>query len=105
MSTATPRWSNRLFQANIDQRVIVQWAIIVITLAATAYLARRPTIRMLPFPIILVAAWAVLRFPGLGPLAVLVSLLVVPFSIGTGTQTSLHLGMVLPPLFFVLWLA
>ena len=105
MSASVHRWQSRLPKLNIDQRVAVQLSIIVITLVMTALLARRPTLRMLPYPIVFVAGWSVLRFPGLGPLAILICLLVVPFSLGTGTQTSLHMGVVLPPLFLGLWLA
>ena len=45
-----------------------------------------------------------LRRPELGLLGVLVSAMIVPFSIGTGTQTRLHAALLLIPVLLALWL-
>jgi O-antigen ligase len=76
---------------------------VVVTLAY--YLGRRPS----PLWIALLAGVCLvailLRRPELGLLGVLVSALIVPFSLGTGTQTRLHAALLLIPMLAALWLA
>lgn len=79
--------------------------IVAITLALAYYLGRKPSIRFVQIPVLLLGLWAIFRYPGLGLLAVLVSAAVIPFAIGTGTQTALHLAFVLIPALFGLWIA
>lgn len=88
-----------------NARQLMRWIIIGVMLMAVAYLSQAPSMRLLPIPFIIIAMWQFLRFPGLGPLAVLVASLTIGFSLGTGTQTSLHLGFLFVPLFTGLWVA
>lgn len=67
-------------------------------------LGRHPSSMLLMLLAGVLLALFLLRRPELGIVAVLVSALVVPFSIGTGTQTRLHAALLLIPLLLVLWL-
>ncbi len=58
--------------------------------------------------LILLAAAALFAFfikPELGLVSLLIAALCVPFTLGTGTQTSLHLAVILIPILLVLWFA
>ncbi len=105
MSSSTRRLPGRLADRPLDARFVVQVAIILSLLVLVVLLSRQPSALILPLPLLAIAGWAVLRYPGLGPWTVLVCLMVVWVSIGTGTQTSLHAGIVLTPLFVGLWVA
>jgi O-antigen ligase len=95
----------RLADRPLDARVAVQVAIILFLLVLVVLLARQPSVRLLLIPTLALLGWTVLRYQGLGSWIVLVSLMVVRVSIGTGTQTSMHAGIVLIPLFLGLWVA
>jgi len=78
--------------------------VVVAVILLAAQLARRPS----PFLLLLFVAGLggllLLRRPELGLVGVLVSALIVPFSIATGTYTSLHAAVLLIPLLVAVWL-
>jgi O-antigen ligase len=78
--------------------------IVLITLFLSYYLGRRPTLRYVEIPLLLIAVGIVMRVPPLGLLATLVSAIVIRFAIGTGTYSSLHLAYVLIPLLMAAWI-
>lgn len=73
-------------------------------LLASAYLARRASPRYLALLGGAGMALIFLRWPPLGLAALIVASLVVPFAIGTGTQTSLNVTVLLLALLLGLWL-
>jgi len=72
-----------------------------------AYLGPRASQRYLMLVLLLVlgaaSALAFLRWPPLGLATLIVASLVVPFAVGTGTQTSLNATVLLLPLLLGLW--
>jgi uncharacterized membrane protein YuzA (DUF378 family) len=50
------------------------------------------------------AAWLLLRQPALGPIAVVIAALAVPFEVGTGTQSRINLALVGLAALTALWL-
>jgi hypothetical protein len=79
-------------------------AIIVITLLLAYNFGRQPSIAYVYLPFILVALWAVYVKPGLGLFCMLAASLIVPFAIGTGTQSSLNVTILAVPILLGLWL-
>ncbi len=72
-------------------------------LALSTYLGTRASVTQLGIVAGLVLVFGLVRVPELGLLGLLVSALSVPFIIGTGTQTSLHVAILLIPLLAGLW--
>jgi O-Antigen ligase len=79
--------------------------IIAATLFLSYYLGRRPSIHYVQLPLLLAGIWIVMQHPPVGLIAILVASTLLPFSIGTGTQTSLHLGILLIPPLTAVWVA
>jgi O-antigen ligase len=104
MASTSRRLPTQLSNKLADGRLIVRATIIAAVIFLSAYLAQRPNIRIVLLPVFGVAAWLVLRYPGLGPLAVVFTALMTSFAIGTGTSTALHLPVLLVPAFVGLWL-
>jgi len=85
-------------------------AIVIAVILAGAILAYNlPTRRMILFILgagpVVVAAAIYLRWPAIGLPALIFAALLVPFSIGTGTGTTLNPVVLLVPVLTVLWLA
>jgi O-antigen ligase len=97
--------SRRLVSQPPDVRKVAQWFIIAALLLVAALVARRPTYLLMVVPIVAVAVWLMLRYPGLGPVVIVGTMMIVNYSIGTGTQTRLHLTVVLLPMFAFAWMA
>ena len=98
LSTSLPR-------RQLDQNIQSWLRLLVIAgvLLASAYLAPRASQHHL---ILLVAAGTslvFLRWPPLGLATLILASLVVPFAIGTGTQTSLNATVILLPVLISLW--
>ena len=83
----------------------VRLLIIPAVLLASAYYAPRMTERQLLLPLLGVGAFLLARRPLLALIALVPVSLIAPFAIGTGTQTSLHPGVLLLGLLVVIWLA
>ena len=79
--------------------------IVLGVLLLSAYLGRQPTENYLILTIGVGAILILLRWPRLGLIALLVGSLVVPFSIGTGTQTPLNIAVLLIPVLLAVWFA
>lgn len=103
MSSLSPRlWiENR-------QRVIVGAVVSVLVLTASGYLAPRASLTqtvtataLLGVPILLVS---VLRWPSVGPLGLIVVSMIVPFQIGTGTDSPINAAILGVVATFGLWL-
>jgi len=84
---------------------LLRLAIIVGVLVLSARLALNASERYLVLIVGAAAALVLVRVPPLGLLALIVGALVVPFSLGTGTQTGLNLAVLLVPALIGLWLA
>ncbi len=90
------------------QGLLARWhrpMVVVGALVLSAYFALRPSLYYLALPVAIGGLWLIYRHPSLGLAALIVSSLVVPFAIGTGTQTGLHLGFLLAPALLLVWLA
>lgn len=85
--------------------VLLRWAIILGVLAGSAWLGRRASDSYLIMIAGACALLVLLRFPLLGLVALLVGSLVVPFSIGTATQTPLNIAVLLVPVLLGVWIA
>jgi hypothetical protein len=83
----------------------VRLVIVVSVLFLSGYLARDASDKYLFVIIGACGGVILLRRPLLGLVALLVSTLVVPFSIGTGSQTPLNITVILIPALLVVWLA
>lgn len=88
-----------------DSQLLLRIAIIIGILAASAFLARRPSEMYIVLIVGVIGGIMLLRWPRLGLLALLVSTLVVPFSLGTGTQTPITITVIIIPVLLGLWLA
>lgn len=93
----------RLDRPVINEGILLRPAIIVGVLFLAYYLGPRASVRMLVLPVAAVGALVLSRRPELGLVALLLGALSVPFSIGTGTQTSLNPAVLLPPALVVVW--
>ena len=95
----------RLRAPSVSPLLWLKLAVVAGVLYLSATFAPRASLfSLIPFAGIGVAL-VLIRKPELGLLALLVSALVVPFSIGTGTQTQLHLAFLLIPLMVAVWVA
>src|SRR5437868_15547822 len=70
-----------------DWRTWRQLLVIAAALALSAFLAQRPSFTLLGGLVGLGGLFALLRWPSLGPLTIVVAANLVPFGIGTGTET------------------
>jgi hypothetical protein len=95
----------RLLGLESSQSRLVRLGVIVGVLAAAGLLARSATPSLL---IMLGGGLGVvflMRHPMLGLMALLVSALIVPFAIGTGTLTPLNITVLLIPVLLIIWIA
>lgn len=90
---------NRYLNSNGMARVLIP----ICTLALVGYLAWRPSPFFVALPLLLAGGWLLLRHPPLGPIALVLSAMVIPFAIGTGTQTSLNMAFLMVPALGVIW--
>ena len=93
------RWRNPR-----TNKLLMRLFIIAVTCALALYLGRSPSVRWMALPLVAVAAWVLLMNPHWGVPLIIVSALVVPFAIGTGTGTSLNAPFLLVPALAGLWI-
>lgn len=84
--------------------LLTRLAIIFATCGLAYYFGRRPTLEAIALPGLAIAAWLLLMNPHWGIPLIVVSALVVPFVIGTGTGTSLNAPFLLVPILTGIWL-
>ncbi len=109
LETGTPPFMQRyLTLSRFSFERLYQPLIILSLLAITALLAYRLSPRQAKLLLGLlgmgVAAWVFLRWPPLGLATLIVAALTVPFAIGTGTQTSINIAILLVAFLAGLWL-
>ena len=78
--------------------------IILATCVLAFYFGSNPSVRWMALPAVAVAAWLLLVNPHWGIPIVVVSALVVPFTIGTGTGSSLNAPFLLVPALTGIWI-
>ena len=78
------------------------WVLIALVLLAAAFLGLRASTTWLALLVAGIGALALLQTPRLGVLAIVTVALVVPFTIGTGTEVSLNAVTLLVPAMLVL---
>ena len=83
---------------------LMRLGIIGLTLVLAFYLGRTPTLQAIALPAVLVAGWLILMNPHWGIPLIIISSLLVPFVIGTGTGSSLNAPFLLVPLLAGIWL-
>lgn len=96
------------FEAKATRPALGCWrrpALVAAVWGLAIYLGLHPAPQYALIPVAALAAFLVLRHPPLGPLALVVSALLVPFALGTNTQTPLNAAILLVPVLLVLWLA
>jgi hypothetical protein len=74
------------------------------TLGLSAFLAPRATVAQVAGIFGVIGLAMVLQWPGLGVLALVASASLVPFAIGTGTQTELNVAIVLVAVLALIWI-
>lgn len=84
---------------------LLRVGIIAAVLVLSARLATNASERYLLLVVGAVAAVVLIRVPPLGLLALVVGALVVPLSLGTGTQTRVNVAVLMVPVLVALWLA
>jgi len=82
---------------------LMRLGIILTTLALAYYFGRNPTLQAIALPVAAVAGWLILMNPHWGIPLIVISALVVPFVIGTGTGTSLNAPFLFVPLLTGIW--
>ncbi|MFC2043514.1 hypothetical protein ACFLUA_05130, partial [Chloroflexota bacterium] len=75
-------------------------AIILVVLLASAYLARNPSRIYIILTLAALVIMIFLRWPLMGLVTLIIASFVIPFSIGTGTETSLNIVVLLIPVLF-----
>lgn len=85
------------------QSINIRTIIIGATLLLAWWLGLDPDWRYLGISIAIAASLVVIRYPALGVAGLLFGALVIPFAIGTGTQTSLPLSFIAVPVLWGLW--
>lgn len=68
------------------------------------WLALNPSLTWLLLPLAAIGGFLLWQNLQLGLLAIVACSLLVPFALGTGTETALHLGFLLVPVLFGIWL-
>jgi hypothetical protein len=97
------RYSLRLWLVE-HQRQLVRLLVIGVVLIATAYLARDASVLYLGLFIGLGVVLILVRRPLLGLVGVIVGALVIPFGVGTGSESELNPPLLLLILLMVAWL-
>ncbi len=90
---------------DLDLMFFVRWLIVAVALGLSVYVGRGTADKVM----LLIAGIAgfviLIRWQRLGLLGLVVGTLVVPFSVGTGSQTPISITVILIPALFGLWLA
>lgn len=98
-----------LFDSLLDRQTmstrLPKYAIVVMVLLLSALVPPRATLSQLATSISIAGIILLLRMPALGLIAILVMAMSIPYTIGTGTQTALHLAIVFIPVLVAIWLA
>jgi O-antigen ligase len=94
---------NRLRTARTGQ-LLTRLLIIAATLVLAYVLGRSPSLMYIALPFAAVAGWLLFAHPHWGLPLIVVSAMVVPFSLGTGTGTSLNATFILVPALAAIWL-
>lgn len=84
-------------------RAWLPWVTIVGLLLMCAYLGTRPSVSVLVTLLAAASIFVFVRYPSLGPPSLIVASLVVPFTIGTGTQTEINAAVILTAVLLGLW--
>jgi O-antigen ligase len=85
-------------------RIVRQVFIVLATLLLAYYLGRHPSLGYGYIVVILVVLWALFLHPEWGILGLILAALVIPFEIGTGTQSPLNAAFIGVPVLAGLWL-
>ena len=94
----------RASRTPLNNRQLRHVLIVAATLALAYNFGRRPSLAYVYLPVVLVALWVVYKNPSFGLLCMVAGALVVPFGIGTGTQSSLNIAILFVPFLMGLWL-
>jgi O-antigen ligase len=95
-----PQRSRPLF----NTRQLRHLLIVAVTLLLAYNFGRRPSLIYVYLPVVLVALWLIYKSPGFGLFCMLAATLLVPFALGTGTQSSINITLLAIPLLLGLWL-
>ncbi len=82
---------------------LLRLAVIACVLLASLYFGRRPSTRFILLPLAGITTLIFLRWPSVGLVALLTGALLIPFGLGTGTQTDLNIAILLLPVLIGLW--
>ena len=102
MATSVRLWRGEATERRSRQVLTV--VVVLITLALSYYLGRRPTMRYVQILIGLVALAVLVWRPQLGLAAILLSGSLLHFAIGTGTLTQINMAYLLVPVLSAVWL-
>ena len=76
---------------------LMRLVVIAGVLLASLYFGRRPSTRFIFLPLAGIVVLIFLRWPFVGLVALLTGALLIPFGLGTGTQTDLNIVILLLP--------
>ena len=82
---------------------LLRLAVIAGVLLASLYFGRRPSTRFILLPLAGIVVLIFLRWPFVGLFTLLTVALLIPFGLGTGTQTDLNIVILLLPVLIGLW--
>ena len=82
---------------------LLRLAVIAGVLLASLYFGRRPSTRFILLPLAGIVVLIFLRWPFVGLFTLLTGALLIPFGLGTGTQTDLNIVILLLPVLIGLW--
>ena len=82
---------------------LMRLVVIAGVLLASLYFGRRPSTRFIFLPLAGIVVLIFLRWPFVGLVALLTGALLIPFGLGTGTQTDLNIAILLLPVLIGLW--
>jgi hypothetical protein len=85
----------KLFSRRTNQFHIFSYLIILLVLGGAYYFGKESDLRIVGFLLVLVFGIVLLRHPVLGLGILIFSALLVPFEIGTGTQTSINIAVIM----------
>jgi hypothetical protein len=88
-----------------DSQALPRLVIVLGVLLLSGLVGLRPSENYIVLVVGAMGGLALLRWPRLGLIGLLVGSLVVPFSLGTGTQTPLNITVILIPVLLGLWFA
>lgn len=91
------------FREFVSQNINFRTGIVAATLLLAWVLGQSPNVRFIGISVLLPLVLIILRFPAWGIVGLIVSSLLIPIAIGTGTQTQLPLSFIGIPLLWILW--